>query len=371
MGRYEDLGIRRVVNAAATLTRLGGSLSPEPVLAAMAEGARWYVDMEALERAVSARIAALTHNEACTVTGGAAAGLVVSAAGCMTRGSLGAAQRLPDAAGLPNRIVLFRNQRTRYDQALRLAGAQLIEIGYAVGGTYPAELEDALTDQTAAVVYVAGSHLSTGPLPLAQVIAIAGGRGVPVIVDAAAQLPPVENLWRFAEMGAALVLFSGGKGLCGPQATGLVLGRAKWVEYARLCNSPRYAPGRPMKVSKEELLGILAAVEWYLAQDHPAMLARWEEQVAYMVQALDGVSGLSARRDFPSEAGQPVARARVEFGPDAPVRRDQAVLRLRAGDPAVEVLTAEDDVMFLNPVCLEPGEERLVAARVLAVLHGD
>lgn len=370
MTSYADLGIRPVINAAAQLTRLGGSLMPEPVIAAMAAAAHQFVDMEELERAVSARIAALTRNEACTVTAGAAAGLVVSAAACMTRGDVAAIRRLPDTTGLRNEIVVFRTQRVGYDQALRVAGARLVEVGNMVPGPLPEELAAAINERTAAVCFFAGLHLASGSLPLAQVVAVAHAAGVPVIVDAAAQLPPVENLWRFTDLGADLVVFSGGKSLCGPQSAGLVLGRRQWVEYARQANAPRYGPARPAKVSKEELMGMLAAVEWYMSLDHAAIHAGWEAQVRRMVEGLQGLPGVIAERVPLNEAGQPVPRAAVRFGPGCALRTEQVVAALRSGNPVIEVLATElGDGIYLNPMTLKPGEEQLIVARLREILE--
>jgi len=193
---------------------------------------------------------------------------------------------------------------------------------------------------------------------------------VPVIVDAAAQIPPVENLWRFTrDLGADIVIFSGGKGLRGPQPTGLVLGKKSIVDGIYVNASPVQNIGRPMKVGKEEMAGILAAVEWYLRQDHDTILRRYEEIVQYFVSALNGKRpGVSARRDFPSEAGQPMPRAFVEldkkvlgFGPD------HVVKALRDGDPVIAV-AGERAGIYLNPQTLEEGEEKIVARRLSEVL---
>jgi seryl-tRNA(Sec) selenium transferase len=219
------------------------------------------------------------------------------------------------------------------------------------------------------VVYFAGEHFAPGALPLPDVIAIAHARGVPVLVDAAAQIPPIANLWRFTnELGADVAIFSGGKGLRGPQPSGLVLGRADLIAACRANGSPNSSIGRPMKVGKEEMLGILAAVEWSLAQDEPALIAGYEAIVHDWIAGLDGIPGIMATRGYPNEAGQPFGRAIVRFGSTCSLTRDQAVAALLAGDPAVAVGVIDADCIALNPQTLEPGEAELVLAALRRVL---
>ena len=367
MRYYERLGVRRVINADATLTRLGGSLMPPPVLAAMADAAGSFVDLFELQAAVGRRIAELTRNEAAYVCTGAAAGLFLATLACSVGDDLRKIARLP---GLPDKdeVVVFRAQRNPYDLAVRAAGARLVEVGNAVQ-TFPWELEAAIGPRTAAVLFFAGEHLSRGALALEETRAIAHAQGVPVIVDAAAQLPPPENLWRFTQAGADLAIFSGGKGLRGPQASGLILGRPDLIAACAAHGAPHQRLGRPMKVGKEEMVGLLAAVEWYLAQDHAALLARCERTVRRWVEAFDGRPGVTARRDWPSEAGQPLPRALVRFDP-AVCGLDAATVRQRRweGDPRIAVAYARPDGIFLNPELLEPGEEELIVERLDAVL---
>jgi L-seryl-tRNA(Ser) seleniumtransferase len=369
MGIYESLGIRRVINADARLTRLGGSLMPEPVLQAMAEAARSYVDIGELQREVGRRLAQLTSNEAAYVCCGAASGLFLTALACIVGADEGRIERLPELDGLRNEILIHRSQRISYDLALRTAGARLVEVGDGER-TSIEDLEQALTDRVAAVIYIAGEHKSRGALPLEQTIALAHAHDVPVIVDAAAQLPPPENLHRFTrDLGADLAIFSGGKDLCGPQSSGLILGRMDLVEACRAHGAPLNRLGRPMKVGKEEMVGLLAAVERYLSLDHAARIARFEAVVAGWVRELDGRYGMQVRRDFPGEAGQPMPRALVVCapgtnGPDAPELCD----RLWEGDPRIAVKLGPEHCLYLAPDCLEPGEEHIVAERLLALM---
>jgi uncharacterized pyridoxal phosphate-dependent enzyme len=367
MTTYADLGVRRVVNAAATLTRLGGSLMPAPVVEAMSSAAGAFIDIPELQERVGERIAQLTGNEACYVSSGAAAGITIATAACIAGTDPALIARFPylDDADCKNEIVVHRAQRNGYDHAARQTGARLVEIGMA-NATQPWELEAAIGPRTACVLYFAGAHFARGALPLPQVIEIAHARGVPVLVDAAAQIPPIANLWHFTkELGADVAIFSGGKGLQGPQSSGLVLGRREIVEACRANGSPNHSVGRPMKVGKEELLGLLAAVEWSLAQDEPARLAEYEATVQRWVAELAGIPGVTVERGYPSEAGQPHSRAIVRLAPPCPLTRDDLVQALWEGEPRVAVGLVDDDAIALNPQTLEPGED----VQVLAALE--
>jgi L-seryl-tRNA(Ser) seleniumtransferase len=368
MGYYDDLGVKRVINADATLTRLGGTRMPRPVLEAMVEAAGAFVDMHDLQLKVGRRIAELTQNEAAFVCTGASAGLFLSTLACMTRGDLRAIAHLPSLEGLRNEVVVHRSQRNPYDPAILLAGARLVEVGNIVQ-TFEWELEAALNERTAAVFFFAGGHLSAGALPLETVIALAHARDIPVVVDAAAQLPPRDNLWRLTQMGADLVVFSGGKGLRGPQASGLIVGRSDLIEAVRQNAAPHQRLGRPMKVGKEEMIGLLAAVEWYLAQDQEALSQRYETVVRLFIERFGHLPGMRAERSFPSEAGQPIPRALLRW--DAArlgVSAAEAKTQLHLGDPGIEVAFAPPDGIYINPETLEPGEEEIVAERLAAIL---
>jgi seryl-tRNA(Sec) selenium transferase len=192
-----------------------------------------------------------------------------------------------------------------------------------------------------------------------------------VIVDAAAQIPPVSSLWRFTtEEGADAVIFSGGKGLRGPQSSGLVLGRRWIVDRCRAHASPYQEIGRGMKVGKEELLGLLAAVEWTLEQDEAALLAGYEQTVTRWIEGLQGLPGVIAARGYPSEAGQPHSRAVMRLSTDSGWSRDELVAALWAGNPriAVGVTGVRDDEIALNPQTLEAGEDATVLDNLLRLL---
>lgn len=374
MGIYESLGVRRIINADARLTRLGGSRMPEPVLRAMHEAAGSYVDMFALHTSVGRRLAELTRNEAAHVCTGAAAGLFLATLACMVGNNVAASMQLPRGRVPRQDVIIHCAQRIPYDLVVQQAGATFVQIGNALQ-TFPWELEAAITERTAAVLYIAGAHLRRGAQSLAETVRIAHAAGVPVIVDAAAQLPPPENLWHFTrEAGADLAVFSGGKDLCGPQASGLIVGRADLIAACATHGAPHQRLGRPMKVGKEEMIGLLAAVELYLNQDHAARLMRFEETVAHWIAAAQAWPGVTARRDFPNEAGQPTPRALLHFDPAVcGLTSADVQQQLWDGEPAIAGALAEGGIS-LTPDTLEPGETQIIVDRLgqlLAPRHGS
>ena len=230
-------------------------------------------------------------------------------------------------------------------------------------------MEEAINDRTAAILYFYNVTRMGGLVPLEEAIAIARRRGVPLIVDAAAQIPPVESLWRFTHMGADLALLSGGKGLCGPQSSGLILGRKDLIEACAFHACPRPFIGRPMKVGKEELVGLMAAVKWYLGLDHEALMASYEAQVQYVIDAFAGCSGVSARRSFPSEAGQPMPRAEITFDEGAlGLTRDEILAQLRTGRPSIALAAAGTSRVYLNPQTLQPGQVEIIVTRIKQII---
>jgi uncharacterized pyridoxal phosphate-dependent enzyme len=366
---YRRIGVEPIINGATTMTYLGGSLMPPEVLEAMRLASGCFVDLYELQVAVGRRIAELTRNEAAFVSGGAAAGLFLSAAVAMARDTAEGVLRLAELDRLPREFLIQHAHRIPYDQAIELAGGRLIEIG-SQAGTTEAELEQRIGPATAGIVHVAGAHLADGALPLEAVVRVARTQDIPVIVDAAAQLPPVENLWDLTAAGADLVLFSGGKALCGPASTGLVLGRVRYLERFAANAAPQQRIGRPMKVGKEDLIGILAAVEWYLAQDHAAIASRYEAIVDHVIDWARGRQDVDAVREPVGQAGQPTPRARITLTPDIADRRDEILARLRAGTPRIELLPAGDDGFYLAPETLATGEESLVTKRLADILEG-
>ena len=362
MDIYDELGVKKIINGYATLTSLGGSIMPPEVLAAMADASRYFVSIDELQDKAGRKIAEWTHNPAAYITCGAAAGIAMSVAACITGLDEGRRQRLPLTEGMKNEIIVHRCAGDEYNFTVRAAGGKVVSIGSEKNASL-ADLESAMNPLTAAILVYYKDQRMQGQVPLEQQIAVAKRHGVPLIVDAAAQLPPVENLWRFTALGADLVIFSGGKGLCGPQSSGLVLGRRDLIEACAFNACPRGYIGRPMKVGKEEIAGLLAAVRRYLDLDHAALIKTYEGQVACILAAFAGAAGahVHALRGFPSEAGQPMPRVELYLDEaELEISRDDLLKRLYEGTPAVSLAPAGENGLYINPQTLRPGEEKII-----------
>ncbi len=365
---YAELGVSRVLNAATTYTALGGTTLPPEVVEAMTSASTSCVDMYELHLAAGRHLARLTRNDAGLVTSGCAAAIVLAVLACITGGTPEQISRLPYGDVPRRRVVMHRAHRIPYDRAIELAGGHIVEVGNVLQ-TFDWELRAAIDDETACVFWVAGSHLPQTTLSLEATIAIAHERGIPVIVDAAAQLPPVSNLWDFTvNRGADVVVFSGGKALRGPQASGLMLGRADLIEAARLNAAPFQRLARSMKVGKEEVAGLLAAVERYLDLDHEELaryhrgvVQEWSEQLATL-------TGVTVEIEDTNEAGQPVPRLALTL-PSVDAATQMAE-RLYAAAPSRVAVVHQAATLYLSPDCLTPGDEAEVTRRVLETHRG-
>ena len=369
MDLYERLGVRKIVNAQGNVTRIGGSIMPPEVLEAMAEASRSYVSIDELNARIGERIAELLDVEAAYVCSGAAGGLMLAAAACMAGSDPEKIVALPDTHGMPNEIVAQRFHRSPYNQSMLAAGAKIVEVGGDRGAT-AAEMSKAIGPKTAAVFF------SVLPLPgiwevglsLEEVVEIAHARGKPVIVDASATLPPLEHLRRFPGTGADLVAFSGGKALEGPQPTGILCGRRDLIRAAALNSNPNHAIGRPMKVGKEEMAGLLAAVELYFKRDHQADRRRWEAMCTHVARELEGVAGITAEARFWEARGVPATFLTVDEG-KLGMGPEEICRRLREGDPPVCLWYLYGEFTVV-PNTLREGEEKIVARALKAVLAG-
>lgn len=361
---YAQLGVRTIINGRGATTSVGGTLMAPATVAAMAAAAQAFVVMDELNEAVGRKIAAITGAEAGYVTSGSAAGMALAAAACIAGVDPASIRRLPNSDGLPNEIIMHRAHRINYDQMFRVGGGRIIEIGLP-SGTAVWELEAAIGVRTAAVAWVDSRATGQGALDFATVVDIAHAHNLPVIVDAASTLPPLDHLRCWIRDGADLVIYSGGKGLRGPQDSGLLAGRADLIAAAAANGSPHAAAGRGMKVSKEAMVGLWVAIDQFLAADHAA------EYRAHAAQAEALVSGLSARADT-----RCVLEADWEAWP-APVVRifpveaawHPAVISaaLLAGEPGIAVF-AEHGGLMISTHCLRPREEVIILERLSALL---
>lgn len=386
---HQRLGVKRRINAAGTLTRLGGSLMAPEVLAAMQEAAASSVDIAELQNAASARIAAATGAEAGIVTSGASAALTLATAACIAGWDVARMAALPDTAGMPHRILMARTQRNSYDHAIRVAGGRIVDLGHNDRGTgagirtlEPWEIDAAIDAQTAAFVFVA-SEATLALLPM--VLQTVHAHGLPVIVDAAAQLPPRENLRRFIDAGADLVLFSGGKAIGGPQSSGILAGRralvgsalvqmmdmdvhpTSWsavplIDRAALKGIPHHGIGRGFKVGKEEIAGLLAALDRFCARDEAAFSAALQQRLQAIAQALAATPTLSTRLQDGSASGVPTLLLQVHGSAAA------LSIRLQTGDPPVHLGEGRMDEGFLilNPLTVPSADDATLVRCLLA-----
>jgi L-seryl-tRNA(Ser) seleniumtransferase len=368
-GVYERLGVRPVIHGSGTTTRYGGSRLRPEVLAAMREASESLVNIDELNAAAGAAIARMLGAEAALVTAGAASGLVLQAAACIAGDDPARITRLPDTTGMKNELVIQRAHRFSYDQAFRIPGGTLVEIGLG-RRTAPHELESAIGERTAAVVYLVSPFTSPpGVLSFDEACRIAHQRGVPVIVDAASMLPPRENLFRFIKAGADIVNFSGGKGIRGPQSTGILAGRRDLIRAAALNASPNQAIGRPSKTSKEEIVGLVTALELFLAEDEDAEMRRYREVCAAIVDSLRDIPGLRAVvEQDPINRVLPHAVVYFEPGWRGPSGHDVQVA-LAQGDPHIYVQQGPHqggyaDEIAVDPINLAPGDEKTIATRL-------
>ncbi|MDR1048220.1 MAG: hypothetical protein LBL51_00565 [Synergistaceae bacterium] len=369
---YAELGVKKVINAAGTYTMVGGSRMSERTLSAMASAARSHVVIKELQAKVHERLAAVTKNEAAYVTNGAACSLHITGAAAVARH-----WNRPHASLTPEQIakceiIIHRAHRNPYDWALRLLGVKLVEIGFpnSILPTAAKDLELAVTENTAAIYYFfmpPGGWLPPGALDFRTTLEVAGKLGIPVIVDAAAQVPPTENLWNITGQGASACIFSGGKDLRGPQASGLVVGRREFMKWVEATAFPTYGVGRMFKIGREEIVGLWAAVEEYVSADQGARAAWAEERIAGLGRAFQNSAIVSVQRVYPNEAGQPMPQAAVRFKPSVGLAEPVsscAVRRFAEGNPSIFTVAAGEDGVFVNPMTLRDGEFEIIARRI-------
>ena len=394
---YAKLGVKRRLNAAGTLTRLGGALMAREVIEAMTAAAGASVDIGELQASASRVIARITGAEAGIVTTGAAAALTLAAAASMTRWDIAKMAALPHAEGFAHQILLIRMHRTGYANALRAAGARLVDLGHndrgtgaGVRGIEAWEIEAAITSDTAAFAFAA-NPTSMGDLP--TVVSVCKKHGIPVIVDAAAQLPPKSNLRRFFDLGADLVAFSGGKAIGGPQASGILAGRRDlvgaaliqqldmdvapetWaapdlIDRAALKGVPHHGLGRGFKAGKEEIVGLVVALERFAQADDEAANAALDARLERIAKALSAVPGVGIQLMSARETGR-VPHLRLAIDPVV-ARIDALDLshRLQSADVPVHLSErfARQGVLVIDLQVLRAEHDEELAAAVKRTL---
>ncbi|MDD5015396.1 MAG: aminotransferase class V-fold PLP-dependent enzyme [Atribacterota bacterium] len=367
---YQELGVKKLINAMGTVTKIGGSLMSEEVLNAMKYAGRAFVDINELEEKVGKKIGSLLGVESALITSGAAAGMVVVAAACMTGNNPAKIYQLPDTYNMKNEIIIHKFHRVPYDQAIRATGAKLIEIG-SLKGAYSWELQSAISERTAAAFYMACEEKKFTSMPLEEFIKVSHEKNIPVIVDAAAELPPRENLTRFINMGADIVIFSGGKDLRGPQASGLVIGKREIIKSAVLNYNPNFSIGRSMKVGKEEIIGLLVALEMYLKEDVKERIKLWDAKVEFIFSKINTLKGIKVEKIVNyAIGGRPDCVPRLLISIDEQqlgISSVEVVEQLKEEEPHIVVYVSKDR-LIISPQMLNEGEEAIVADRLIKIL---
>jgi L-seryl-tRNA(Ser) seleniumtransferase len=394
---YERLGIRTIVNASGPSTRLSGGIMRPEVAAAMAEASQWCVDLAELQGRASEILAEATGAEAGYVTAGASAALMLASAACLAGFDPAKMNRLPDTTGMANEVVVARSQRNMYDRAVAQAGARLVEVGipdrFSGAGVRDAqswEYEAAINDKTAALLWVAQDH-SEPSLP--EIVTVARRHKLPVLVDAAGQLPPAENLKRFVAEGADLVAFSGGKAIGGPQASGFLVGRRPLIQSAALqqldhdihfdqwsppaslfdrqvvVGLPASGVGRAAKCGKEEIVGLLTALRLFVEENSEERHTRWLglcEEIANALKGCRGTTVAVVQRKYKGAPAVELALDEDELGLSAL----ELVKRLQNGEPSVHTnhSRVRDGIVVFGPTCMKPGDAAIVIERVHAEL---
>ena len=385
---YDELGVTPVLNARGNQTLLGGNTVSASVRAAMEEAEEYYVDMADLADAVGERIADMLGVEAALVTSGAAAALAVGAAACMTGNNEEKVERIPDTTGMPNEFIIQKLGRQRYDRSMTIPGGRMVEVGDEEE-TRPEQIEEAIGPSTAAIHHTASYDDHPGVLPLAEVIRIGHARDIPIIVDAAGQVYPTENMSKYVKMGADLVAY-GAKYFGAVNSSGILTGRKELVDAARSnsfigfeANRAR-SFSRPMKLDRQEIVAVYAALRDWLTMNHEDRFASYDARMDILRAGLRGVDGVEAvdpeqwpyrRSDGAfSFEGAPLFNAQAPYE-ELMIRVDPAkagksaseiVAELDAGNPSIKLRQHEPDGDYFNirMSTLKEGAEKLVAERI-------
>lgn len=355
---FRELGIRTFINAAGTYTFMSGCLMHDEVLDAIRSTAHDFAMIDEVQDKVGAKIAALCHAEAATVTAGCWSALVLGTAGVLTGTDPKKVAQLPNLEGMKSEVISQKAHNQGYVHALTNTGVKIVEI------ETEADLEKAVNEKTAMMWFLnyAGPD---GKIPDREWVALGRKYGIPTMNDMAADATPVENMWKYNDMGFDLVCVSGGKGIRGPQSAGILMGRKDLIAAARLNAPPRGGNiGRGMKVNKEEILGMYVALEKFISLDHNELWKIWEGRISIMENAAKKVNGVTTTVMVPPVANRtPTLIISWDIN-KVKVTRDEFQERLRKGDPSVEVMGGKDNSIVITSWNLQPGQEKQVAGRL-------
>ena len=359
---FRELGVRPFINASGTYTAMTASLMPREVMDAINYASRHYVMLEELQLKVGERIATLVHAEAAMVTSGAASALTLGTAAVLTGSDPRRIIDLPDLSSMKSEVIIQKSHRFGYDHAVRNCGVRMVEVETRE------DLERAVNEKTAMMLFYNNNN-TEGRIRDEEFVQLGKKHGVPTFNDAAADVPPVDNLWKYTKMGFDLVTFSGGKGLRGPQSAGLLLGRKDLIAAARLNAPPNgNTVGRGMKVNKEEIVGMLAALELYLEKDHAREELEFDKRAETIRAGAAAVPGVKAEV-FTPEVANHVPHIRISWdGGDSRVTPSGVVAALREGEPSIAI-RSEGPTLVIGVWMMRPGEDKIVAKRLRQVLE--
>ena len=358
---FKELGVRPFINAAGTYTAMTASLMPPEVMDAIQYASRQFVMLDELHDKVGERIATLVRAEAAMVTAGAASALTLGTAGVLTGTDRQKIIDLPDLTGMKSEVIIQKSHRFGYEHAVRNCGVRLVEVESRE------DLERAIGDKTAMMLFYNNNNRE-GRIQDEEFAQLGKKHAVPTFIDAAADVPPVENFWKYTAMGYDLVAFSGGKGIRGPQSAGLLLGRKPLIEAARLNAPPNgNAVGRGMKVNKEEMVGMLVALELFLKKDHAAEGREFQRRADLIRTSATAVPGVKADVFVPEVANH-VPHVRISWTGADEAAANAAVKAMRDREPSIAI-RSEKDTLVVGVWMMEPGEDRIVARRLRQVLE--
>jgi L-seryl-tRNA(Ser) seleniumtransferase len=358
---FRELGVRPFINAAGTYTAMTASLMPPEVMEAIQYASKQYVMLDELHDRVGERIAKLLRCDAAMVTSGAASALTLGTAGVLTGTDPKKIVDLPVLSGMKSEVIIQKAHRFGYDHAVRNCGVRMVEVETRE------ELEAAINEKTAMMLFFNDNNRK-GRIQDEEFAQLGRKHGVPTFNDAAADVPPVENFWKYTGMGFDLVAFSGGKGIRGPQSAGLLLGRKDLIQAARLNAPPNgNTVGRGLKVNKEEMVGMMVALELFLAKDHAREAREFERRAELIRSSATAVSGVSAEIFVPEIANH-VPHVRVSWAGADEKTAAAAVTAMREGEPSIAI-RSEKDTLVVGVWMMRPGEEKIVARRLRQVLE--
>ena len=359
----KELGLRSFVNAAGTYTAMTASLMPDEVMQTINFSSDHYIMLDEVQDKVGEKIAELCHAEYATVTAGCWSAMVLGTAGVLTGKDRKKISQLPDLTGMKSQVIVQKSHNTGYVHALTNTGVEIVEVETA------ADVDRAVNDKTA-MMWFLNYQGPAGKIKHEEWVALAKKHGLPTMIDMAADVPPVENLWKYNDLGFDLVCVSGGKAIRGPQSAGILMGRRDLVEAARLSAPPRGGTiGRGMKVNKEEILGMYVALDTYIKKDHDKEWKEWEDKIAHISDAVSGIESVSTDVSVPEVANH-TPYLQIGWDPNI-IKLDQGELRkrLREGSPSIEVISGGDNAVKLTVFMLRPKEEKIVAKRIAEELQ--